>query len=215
MKRIALLIVSLLVLLAACAPAATVPANDGGDVPTDEAVRMLNLDTVLTGMPPTAIPPTFTPAPTPTPFPTFTPRPTASAPSSDSASPTPSCTNIAEFIKHLSVSDNTLLSANQTFAKIWQIKNIGTCTWTTAYQLVFITGQAFNGPATMALSAETPPGATIDLRLNLTTPAETGAFVGSWMLQAPDGSLFGVGSDGSQPISVSIVTKPPTPAPPS
>jgi hypothetical protein len=36
-------------------------------------------------------------------------------------------------------------------------------------------------------------------------PAKSGSYLGYWMLQAPDGSKFGVGDNGLTPLIVHIV----------
>jgi len=211
----ALPLLILLLLTAACGqntpePPDTQPSAD----PTQVVVRILNLDLALTGRPPTAVPPTATPAPTPTPFPTFTPVPTA-AQAGIQASPTPGCTNQAEFIKHLTINDNASLDREAAFAKLWQVKNVGTCTWTTAYLLVYVTGDQLSGPVSQPLPQEVPPGQSVDLRLNLIAPATPGPYTSAWMLQDPNGNRFGIGADGSQPLSLLIAVKTPPPAPPS
>jgi len=203
----------LLLLTAACgnnspAQPAAQPAAQPSGGPTQVVVRILNLDLALTNMPPTPVPPTATPAPTSTPFPTFTPAPTV-AQAASQASSTPGCTNLAEFIKHLTIGDNSLLEREAGFAKLWQVKNVGTCTWTTAYSLVYVAGEQLSGPATQPLSQEVLPGQTVDLRLNLVTPPQPGGYTSSWMLQDANSNRFGIGPDGSQPLSLSILIKTP------
>jgi hypothetical protein len=200
----------LLLLSVACGSAAT-PQPPGA--PTPVVVRILNLDLALTALPPTPVPPTPTPAPTVTPFPTFTPRPPA-AQAENQANTTPSCTNLAEFIKNLNINDNASFEVQSPIAKIWQIKNAGTCVWTTSYTLVFITGDPMSAPASKPLAQEVQPGQTLDLRLDLVAPQKPGPYATSWMLQDANGNRFGLGADGSQPLSLSIVVKtPPRPTP--
>ena len=70
--------------------------------------------------------------PTPTPVtptssvPTDTPVPTAGA----------ACDR-AQFISDVSVPDGTMFAPNTAFSKTWRLKNVGTCTWTTGYSVVF------------------------------------------------------------------------------
>jgi hypothetical protein len=124
------------------------------------------------------------------------------------------CTNQAEFIKNLSIGNNTALNPGQYFVKIWQIKNAGSCTWTKEYSLIFSSGNEMNSPVTVSFPLSVPPGGTIDLRLDLTAPEEEGSHSGSWMLQDNLGNLFGIGQSGDQPLEVIIVVRP-TPAPTS
>ncbi len=126
----------------------------------------------------------------------------------------PTCTNQAEFIKNLTVGNNTALIPGQYFAKIWQIKNSGTCTWTNEYNLIFISGNNMNSPDSIGLQESVAPGKVIDLRLDLVAPNEEGNHSGNWMLQDNLGNLFGIGQSGNQPLEVVIIVKP-TPMPTS
>lgn len=146
--------------------------------------------------------------------PTNTPSVNLSETSPGAASPTPSCTNKAELISHLSISDNTMLKGGQAFAKIWLIKNVGTCTWTDTYALRFFSGDKMNGPDQVELPQQVDPGETVEIHLNLVAPADTSASSSNWVLSDPQGTLFGFGANGDQPISVIIQIKP-TPKPTS
>jgi hypothetical protein len=99
------------------------------------------------------------------------------------------------------------------FAKIWRVKNIGTCTWTTAYSLVFAAGEPLSGPASVALPKQTSPGEMVDIRVDLVAPHTAGFFTTSWMFQDGDGERFGLAPDGSQPLSLTIEVKPHVMAP--
>ena len=47
----------------------------------------------------------------------------------------------AQFIADVTVPDGTTYTPGATFQKTWRLKNIGYCTWTTSYALVFDSGQ--------------------------------------------------------------------------
>jgi hypothetical protein len=173
-------------------------------------VRILNLDAVLQATP--------TPQPTFTPLPTLPPtQPAAAAAGQTQApafTPTPSCRNAAEFVRNLSIGDNVVLQAGAQFAKVWQVRNAGDCTWTEAYSLVLVAGEAMQADVQIPLGQTVAPGETVDLRASMVAPAEPGTYAGSWMLQAPDGARFGVGQEAAEPLQASIVIKPqPRPTP--
>ncbi len=119
-----------------------------------------------------------------TPTPTATPSPTAV--------PTP-C-NWAKFVADVTVPDNTPFSPGASFTKTWRLQNIGTCTWTTAYQLVFVSGNAMSDKVAYPLSGTVRPGESIDLSVNMFAPHSVGSHKGSWMLRSDDGKLFGLGA---------------------
>ncbi len=139
--------------------------------------------------PPTAtsIPPTATMVP---PTPTNTPIPTP-------------C-NWAKWISDVTIPDGTTLSAGQQFTKTWRLKNIGTCTWTTAYDLVFVSGSSMSGPAAVDFKANVAPGESVDLSVSLIAPTSAGSYKGFWELRDGSGVLFGLGSNAKDSFWVSI-----------
>jgi hypothetical protein len=199
----------IMMLLSGCAQAEPTPefnpvAGLKPGAPTQVVVRILNLD-LAAGPTATEALPTGTPLPTLAPPPTRAPETAAGTAATVSS---PVCTNTAEFIKNLSIADNTSFDPEEWFAKIWQIKNTGTCTWTTEYALVYASGDSMGSPARLALPSTVKPGETIDLRLSLISPKDAKTYSGSWFLQDASGATFGLGPDGTQPLSVTIVVKP-------
>jgi hypothetical protein len=148
-------------------------------------------------IPPTA---TFTPKPVPTEKPTIT---------SKTVSVIPACTNRATLVRHLSFSDGSSISSGFIFGKAWRIQNTGTCTWTTAYALVFASGEQLNAPPETPLTREVPPGDTIDIQISMKAPDIAKEYIGTWMLRDPNGTLFGTGETADQPIVINIVVKKP------
>jgi hypothetical protein len=149
-------------------------------------------------IPPTA---TFTPKPVPTEKPTIT---------SKTVAVIPACTNRATLVRHLSFSDGSSISSGFIFGKAWRIQNTGTCTWTTAYALVFASGEQLNAPPETPLTREVPPGDTIDIQISMKAPDIANAYTSNWMLRDPEGGLFGTGEEANQPIGVIIVVKNPS-----
>src|SRR5512143_599465 len=49
----------------------------------------------------------------------------------------------AQFVADVTIPDGTRFAPSATFQKTWRLKNIGTATWTTAYSLVFDSGDRF------------------------------------------------------------------------
>jgi hypothetical protein len=134
-------------------------------------------------------PPTATPQPTKLPIPTLTP--TLSGP----------C-NRAGFIGDVTIPDGANFAPETRFLKTWRLQNTGSCTWTRDYNLVFIDGERMGGPQTRAIPHEVRPGESLDISVDLVTPAYPGKFRGSWMLRSQDGEVFGVGFTGNQTFYV-------------
>jgi hypothetical protein len=156
-----------------------------------------------------------TPSPTPTSSATsttiLTASPTATAtPSSTVISPTPNnggaSTIPADRAKIIETTpeDGIYSAPKYQFKKVWTIKNIGTTTWNTDYDLVFISGTAMNEKMVFALKEKVKPGGTISISLNQTAPKKPGIYQGSWMLRNSKGYKFGSGTEADQPLIVKI-----------
>jgi hypothetical protein len=191
-------------------------SGDPEEIPTPIVVRILNLDAAIELSQSTEVSASISP-PTGTQviISTSTPIPNSVTDTElRTSTSTPSCLNRAEFMRHLSISDNTALEAGQMFAKIWQIKNVGSCNWTSQYTLRFFSGELMSGPAVVEIPQEVKPGEIVELRVNLVAPMQTSFFTGNWVLSDPEGNLFGIGENGDQPITVIIQVKPtPLPSP--
>jgi len=105
------------------------------------------------------------------------------------------------------------VTPGQSFVKTWRVKNTGTCTWISGYQLVYAYG---NTPASsmggkpVPISNPVAPGATVDLSAALTAPTTPGTYQGFWQMTNDKATPFG------QTIWVGVTvvdTSKPTPAP--
>jgi len=98
--------------------------------------------------------------------------------------------NAARFISDLNVPDGTTMTPGQTFTKSWRIKNVGTCTWTTDYLIVFSGGDRITGADSQALPGNVAPGQEVDLSVNLAAPEAEGNYIGEYALQDANGEKF-------------------------
>jgi plastocyanin len=134
------------------------------------------------------------------PTPTSTPGPgTATA----TPLPPPTCDR-AQFIADVTVPDGTVFNPGVTFAKTWRLKNVGTCTWTTSYALIFDSGDKMSGPDSVNLPNSVAPGQTVDLTINLTSPTVAGSYRGYWKFKNANGVPFGIGTAGTKSWWVDI-----------
>lgn len=116
----------------------------------------------------------------------------------------------AQFVMDVTVPDGTTLAIGTPFTKTWRLKNIGGCTWTTAYALVYKDGDMMSAPAVVGLPQEVAPGQTVDLSVQMTAPAAWGHFRGNWLLRNAAGEKFGIGATASDPFWVDINVSSPT-----
>jgi hypothetical protein len=101
----------------------------------------------------TIVPPV--PPPTLTPLPALTPTLT---PNNPPPTIVPSGCDKATFVADVTVPDGTLFSPGTSFVKTWRLKNSGTCTWTTAYTLVWAGDDAIGAPGSVKLPVSVAPG---------------------------------------------------------
>jgi hypothetical protein len=149
---------------------------------------------------PTDVPPTATSVP---PTATHTTPPTATNPP-----PTPTSTSVpcdwAQFVKDVTVKDGTVFLPGTRFTKTWRLKNVGGCTWTKDYDLVFVNGDGMNAYASVPFPDTAVPGETIDLSVKLTAPESGGNYKGYWQLRNANGIVFGYGANANSSFWVEI-----------
>lgn len=110
----------------------------------------------------------------------------------------------AEFEADVTVPDGAIFAPNEAFTKTWRIKNTGVSTWTTAYALFFVSGALMGGPASVPMPKDVPPGASVEITVDLIAPTEPGIYQGFWKLRNAGGGVFGVGPTASDAIWVTI-----------
>lgn len=143
----------------------------------------------------------------PTPISTF-PLPATSTLVSVTQTPLPStptplpCVRI-KFVRDVTYPDNSEVSPGSTFVKTWRLQNDGSCTWTEAYALVFVGGDAMGAPASQPLPGQVAPGQTVDVSVSLTAPLDGGTYRGDFKLRNASNALFGLG-DANKPFFVQI-----------
>jgi len=139
------------------------------------------------------LPPTFTPIP-----PTFTLPPAV-------PTNTPQPCNVATVIADVTIPDGTICAPGQTFTTTWKLRNVGTCTWTSGYQLVFDRGDQMGGPVSQQLTTgSVAPGQDINISVNLTAPTAVGTYRGYWRLKDPAGVLFALTSGNSFYVEIKV-----------
>src|SRR5215207_1239745 len=127
----------------------------------------------------------------------------------------PSACDKAEFIADVTVPPGTVMSPGTTFTKTWRLKNLGPCTWSTSYSLVFFYGERMGAVSSVAFPVNVSVGQTVDISINMTAPNAPGSYRGYWMFRNASGINFGIGPDANQPwfvdINVAGPTLPPSP----
>ncbi len=143
-----------------------------------------------------ALLPTFTPLPKPTQVPRLTPFSVIAADTR--------CTNIAEFVRDVTIQDGDTVRPGKKFVKTWQLKNSGTCTWSPNYQIIFVWGDQLGGASPIQLGQTVKPGETINVSIEMKAPLMPGLYQSDWMLESSDGEQFGTGYKALQHIWAAI-----------
>lgn len=110
----------------------------------------------------------------------------------------------AAFVSDVTYPDGSNVPLGGGFTKIWRLKNVGTCTWTTSYALVFVSGERLNAPTTISMPTNVGPGQTVDLGVNMTAPNQTGRYRGFWKLRNASNVLFGIGAAADSNFYVDV-----------
>ena len=123
--------------------------------------------------------------------------------------PTPTSTtglcDSAEFIADVNVPPGTVMAPGAQFIKTWRLMNVGTCVWTTAYQITYFSGEKMTVPSSIAFPITVEPGEAVDISLQMTAPSIAGSYHGDWMFKNANGALFGIGPQANEPFSVDII----------
>lgn len=138
---------------------------------------------------------TNTPVPTATQFPTATRVPPTSTPRPCLA---------ARFVRDVTVPDGTKYAGGTSFTKTWELENVGSCTWTDDFELVFVKGDRMSGDDNIPIDERVEPGETVRVSVDLLAPFTKGEYRGDWMLADDDGEEFGLGAGANKSFWVSI-----------
>jgi hypothetical protein len=130
---------------------------------------------------------------------TFTPVPPIST------VPVSRC-DAAAFVSDVTYPDGSNVSLGGTFTKIWRLKNVGTCTWSTSYALVFASGDRLNASLEVPMPTNVGPGQTVDVAVNMTAPNQPDHYRGFWKLRNASNVLFGIGpqADGNFYVDINV-----------
>jgi len=143
---------------------------------------------------------------------TSTHTPTATVTDTPTATPATFATTCdqAYFIADITIPAGTVTLPGEKFTKIWRLRNIGSCTWTTSYRIVFYGGDPMSAPSSNNLPTNIPPGQSVDVSMDMTAPLKNGSYQGYWIFRNTSGALFGIGSQANEPWPVMINVSEPT-----
>jgi hypothetical protein len=201
-KKIIFLLVTLVFILACNQltgptpqPAATLDALYTSAAQTLEAMASEPVSTLTVQSSPTATGVLSLPTYSPVVFNTFTSVPPIQ--------PVTRC-DAAEFVSDVTYPDGSVVSRGTSFTKTWRIRNTGTCTWSTSYAIVYVSGDKLGAPDIMPMPGSVAPGQSIDISVNMVAPNAEGHYRGNWKLRNATGTQFGLGSSGQANFYVDV-----------
>lgn len=174
-----------LLIVIACSPKTPpTPTPDIGVIYTSAA------NTVIAELTQTAafFTPTFEPTAT------FTPAPPTSAPTVAiplEVTSTPVDCDDSDFVADVNVEDGTIMLPGQDFVKTWRLKNVGSCTWTTNYTLVYGGYTVKMDGIPLPIGQTVSPGSEVEVSVQFKAPSTPGEYVSYWRMQNALGYPFG------------------------
>jgi len=222
MKWIFLGLLSLSLVLAACAPsvpptpseaeiAQQVAATQQAKATQNSVETLVALVTQLSNQP------TWTPQPAcpvcPTQVVVLPTAQTTANPTAGTPVPTTAPTEAAgakcfqfDFLGDVNFPPGTVVKPGTKFSKTWTVKNTGTCKWTRDYDLVLAGGEAFGTNKRGDIPREVLPGETIDLTIpDMIAPQTAGTYYSYWMIAAPDGARIGYGPGQQWGLGIELI----------
>jgi hypothetical protein len=134
------------------------------------------------------------------------------------------CNNLA-FVRDVTVPSGTVFAPKEDFVKTWKVANTGTCKWEYQYEIVLLSGNAFNAKTTK-LNRVVDVGNWAELSIGMGAPKNPGNYTSYWRMADPNGNQFGATlivsfsvsvnpTDTSVPPTNTIAPTSTTAAPPS
>jgi hypothetical protein len=133
---------------------------------------------------------------------------TVFTPTVDPLSLASGCNNLA-FVRDVTVPSGTVLNPKQDFVKTWKVANTGTCKWMYQYEMVLLSGPAFNANSPTKLNRMVDVGNWTELSIGMGTPKNPGTYTSYWRMADSNGKMFGA------TLVVSFVVSSPTTVPTS
>jgi len=129
--------------------------------------------------------------------------PVVTQPTQTNNGSSPNCDNMA-FLSDVTIPDNDIIPPGTTFKKSWFLKNNGTCTWTTDYAMVFVSGDQMGANQVTPLTAPVAPGQNVLVSVTMKAPEQAKIYTGFYKMRNAGGELFGWGADSSRSVYVMI-----------
>lgn len=133
--------------------------------------------------------------------------------SSNGSTTEPSCDQAAPGVPiDVTIPDDTEMKPGESFTKVWRLQNIGTCSWTSDYALVWFSGEKLGAQQSVPLNGRVDPGQVVEVSVDMVAPMDPGTYQSNWKLRNANGLLFGIGPDSVSSfwVRIEVVESPTT-----
>jgi len=103
----------------------------------------------------------------------------------------PDCKDGAVLLRDVTIQDNTQISPNEKFTKIWEFQNTGTCPWIN-YTLIFAAGDQMGAPLSAPIPV-TVSNEKAQVSVELTAPGVEGPYTGYFTLHNSSDKIVPIG----------------------
>jgi hypothetical protein len=108
----------------------------------------------------------------------------------------------------VTIPDGSIFAPGETFTKTWRLKNVGSCTWTSGYKIVFFGGDPMGAPNAMPITTgAVPPRSNVYISVELIAPEKEGTYRGNWQLRDPEDVTFEIENSNRNLFWVEIKVK--------
>ncbi|MFZ3150454.1 MAG: NBR1-Ig-like domain-containing protein [Anaerolineaceae bacterium] len=136
------------------------------------------------------VPPVTQPTLNPTAVPSATPQPVTPTVFPYNISTETLPCDRAEFVSE-TIPDGSQFFPGSGFTKTWTLRNAGSCTWTSDYEVEYTTGDIPNiGTYQKLFTSSVAPGATVTISMDLTAPETPGNYRANFKLRNASGTTF-------------------------
>jgi hypothetical protein len=111
----------------------------------------------------------------------------------------------AAFVMDVTAPSGTRFYAGDQFLKIWRLRNVGSCSWSNGYALVFVEGDSLSLSDAVPLPGEVLPFQEVDIAVPMLAPNEPGRYRGGWKLRNPSGKLIELQSGAPVYITIEVI----------
>jgi hypothetical protein len=104
----------------------------------------------------------------------------------------------------VTIPDGTRFAPGDEFIKTWRITNTGSCTWTTQYALVWVSGEQMSASTEVGWDFNVAPGELLEISVLMKAPGTPGSYQSGWQLRSPSGERFGIGAGGGTALEAQV-----------